>query len=75
MNLFQNKVESFYWPRRVRSDQGMENIRVARLMLAKSGPENVPHLTSLSVHNQRIERLWRDVSLILFNTTGTCSNL
>ena len=39
----------------------MENIGVARLMLDKFGPENVPHLTGLSVHNQRIERLWRDV--------------
>ena len=39
----------------------MENISVARLMLDKFGPENVPHLTGLSIHNQRIERLWRDV--------------
>ena len=54
-NLFQEKVESFYWPRRVRSDQGMENISVACLMLDKFGPENVPHLTGLSIHNQRIE--------------------
>ena len=60
-NLFQEKVESFYWPCPVRSDQGMENISVARLMLDKFGPENVPHLTGLSVRNQRIERLWRDV--------------
>ena len=30
-------------------------------MLDKFSPENVPHLTGLSVHNQRIERLWRDV--------------
>ena len=39
----------------------MENIGVARLMLDKFGRENVPHLTDLSVHNQRIERLWKDV--------------
>ena len=30
-------------------------------MLDKFGPENVAHLTGLSVHNQRIEWLWRDV--------------
>ena len=60
-NLFQEKVDSFYWPRRVQSEQGMENIGVAWLMLDKFSPENVPHLTGLSVHNQRIERLWRDV--------------
>ena len=39
----------------------MENIGAARLMLDKLCPENVPHLTRLSVHNQRIERLWRDI--------------
>ena len=37
----------------------MKNIGVARLMLDKFDPENVPHLTGLSVHNQRIERLGR----------------
>ena len=39
----------------------MENIGVTRLMLDRSGPEYVPRLTGLSVHNQRIERLCRDV--------------
>ena len=39
----------------------MENIGVAQLMLVKFAPENVPQLSGLSVHNQRIERLWRDV--------------
>ena len=37
----------------------MKNIGVARLMLDKFDPENVHHLTGLSVHNQRIERLGR----------------
>ena len=37
----------------------MKNIGVARLMLDKFDPENVSHLTGLSVHNQRIERLGR----------------
>ena len=37
----------------------MKNIGVARLMLDKFDPENVPYLTGLSVHNQRIERLGR----------------
>ena len=60
-NLFQERVGSFYWLRRVRSDQGMENIAVARLMLGKFDTENFLHLIGLSVHNQRIEQLWRDV--------------
>ncbi len=40
---------------------GMENIAVARMMLNKHGLQSYPHLTGLSVHNQRIEQLWRDV--------------
>ena len=74
-NLFQEKVEGFYWPCRVRSDQGMENIGVARLMLDKFGPENGSYLTGLSVHNQRMSDFGEMLSPILFNTTGTCSNL
>ena len=65
-NLFQEKVECFYWPPWVRSNQGMENIGVSQLMLVKFAPENVPQLTGLSVHNQRIERLWRDVVTYIF---------
>ena len=60
-NFFQGKVASFYWPRRVRSDQGMENIGVSRLMVDKFSLENVPYLTDLLIHNQTIDRLWRDV--------------
>ena len=44
----------------------MENIGVSQLMLVKFAPENVPQLTGLSVHNQRIERLWRDVATYIF---------
>ena len=44
----------------------MENIGVSQLMLVKFAPENVPQLTGLSVHNQRIERLWRDVVTYIF---------
>ena len=39
----------------------MEIIGAARLNLDIFGPDNVPHLTGLSVHYQRIKRLWRDV--------------
>ena len=74
-NLFQEKVESLYWPRRVRSDQRMENIGVARLMLDKFGPENVAHLTGLSFIIKESSDFGETLSLILFNTTETCSNL
>ena len=45
----------------------MENIGVARVILAKFGTECRPMLTGLSVHNQRIERLWKDVLNYVLN--------
>ncbi|XP_051804019.1 uncharacterized protein LOC110972740 isoform X2 [Acanthochromis polyacanthus] len=48
-------------PSRVRSDHGGENTLVALLMNLLQGQGHARHITGQSVHNQRIERLWRDV--------------
>lgn len=48
-------------PLRIRTDHGTENIGVARWMLEHHGLEFRPVITGMSVHNQRIERLWVDV--------------
>ena len=58
---FKDGVSEFGVPDRVRSDQGRENIKVADFMINARGAGRGSMLTGKSTHNQRIERLWRDV--------------
>lgn len=58
---FKHGIEEYGTPLRVRSDQGQENCKVADFMIAVRGTDRGSMITGKSTHNQRIERLWRDV--------------
>lgn len=63
LSLFVEGVENFGLPLRVRCDHGMENVGVARFMLEIRGFSSV--ITGVSVHNQRIERLWAELNRVV----------
>ena len=58
---FQEAVARFGLPDSVRSDHGGENIGVWRYMISMHNMDYSCVLTGSSVHNERIERMWRDV--------------
>ena len=54
-------MSNFGNPSCVRSDHGGENVEIWRYMLIKYNNASCV-ITGASVHNERVERLWRDVT-------------
>jgi hypothetical protein len=62
LNLFVQACIAFGLPSRVRCDKGVENLDVAMFMNLMRGTGRSSVIAGKSVHNQRIERMWRDVA-------------
>lgn len=61
LSCFIDAIRRWGVPSRTRCDMGGENIDVVRYMINRRGTDRGSALVGRSVHNQRIERLWRDV--------------
>ena len=65
LQFFVEGTEKFGVPSRVRADRGVENVEIAKFMISTRGAGRGSFITGNSIHNQRIERLWREVNRVV----------
>ncbi|KAF4569538.1 hypothetical protein EYR36_009332 [Pleurotus pulmonarius] len=63
LDVFIDAIKTHGIPSRVHADYGTENLLVAALMESLKGLEHGSYIWGRSVHNVRIERPWRDITL------------
>ena len=61
LDLFEQAVLEMGTPSRIRTDEGGENLLIWDLMMSLRGPYKGSFIAASSLHNQRIEQLWRDM--------------
>ena len=71
LELFLDAVKSDgdLWPSRIRVDKGVENVLVCDAMVNARGEGRGSFIAGPSTHNQRIERLWRDLDVFVTSFT------
>ena len=67
-DLFLAAIWQYGLPSRIRCDQGRENRLIAQHMIHHRGINRGSALVGSSVHNQRIERFWRDMHRCVIQT-------
>ena len=61
LDLFTEATCMYGTPSRIRTEHGGENVLIWQLMEEVRGVGRASYIAGSSVHNTRIERLWRDV--------------
>ena len=61
-------------PSRIRTDGGGENVEIWRYMVQVREENRASYIVGSSIHNSRIERLWRDVKTSAVSTFSMIFN-